>query len=44
MEKSKKRKDTGVKSWEFGVKSRDLSEKGRTKETRLDYKPVAIIY
>ena len=42
MAKKRRRKGIGVKSWEFGVKSRDLSGNGRTKETKLYYKSVAL--
>ena len=38
------RKDIGVKIWEVGVKIRELSGNGRTKETKLVYKSVALLY
>ena len=38
------RKDIGVRIWEVGVKSRELSGNGRTKETKLVYKSVALLY
>ena len=39
--KIRRRKDIGVKIWEFSVKIRELSGNGSTKETKLDYKSVA---
>ena len=33
----------GVKLWEFGVKILDLLGKRMTKETKLEYKSVALI-
>ena len=39
--KRRRRKYISVKICEFGVKIRNLSGNGSTKETKLDYKPVA---
>ena len=38
------RKDISIKIREFGIETRELSGNGRTKETKLFYKPGALIY
>ena len=38
------RKEIVVKGWKFGVKTRELSRNGRTKEIELVYKAVVLIY
>ena len=42
--KKRRRKDIGVKIWEFSGKHRELSGNGRATEAKIAYKPVAFIY